>query len=154
MTEDKFQTELLELTPDWWQRFGKPILRIERACFGKMAYKSGVIKKDLRRPKNLTVMLRSGDQVIGFSYALIDGRSANIEDTAILPAFQGQGLIGILMDRVEQELKARGVKTVTRDAAIANGYADAVEHHYGAKVLKKRDHRSKYGPQRFFQIAL
>lgn len=155
MTADKFQTEILELTPDWWQRFGKPILRIERACFGKMAYKSGVLKKDLRRPKNLAVLLLSGTQIIGFSYALLEvGQRANIEDTAILPEFQGQGLIAVLMGRMEQELKASGVKTITRDSAIANGYADSVERHYGVRILKKRDHRSIYGPQRYFQIAL
>jgi hypothetical protein len=55
---------------------------------------------------------------------------------------------------LEREARRRGHHFITRDAAIANGYADAIDRAYRGRILERRDHPSEYGPQRYFKIAL
>lgn len=104
----------------------------------------------------LRMLLKSGNRIIGFSIVHPDRKQefyneggllkskfidsltrAEIEATFINAEFQGRGLVGKLMEAVEEELRARGFIEMYRRVRSDNGYADAVERHYGDRILSK-----------------
>lgn len=76
---------------------------------------------------------------IGFTAAYVHGDIAHIHMTGIRSDKRGQKLIGELMAKLEQELKNKNVHFIIRQARINDGYADAIERHYGERVVEKRD---------------
>lgn len=158
--------ELFQFNPYSWDQVKDDILRIEKACFGEKGYDEETFRKDFSKPSATVVLLKGSGIVIGYTYALPvnaerplrwleRNETALVESTAITPQYQHQGLVGELIGKLEDELRKKGFKFIERDAAIPNGYADTIEHHYGPqRIVKSRDHKSKYGPQRFFRIKL
>jgi len=69
-------------------------------------------------------------------------------------SYQGKGNVGALMKDLEEELRTRGVKWITRDSAVENGYADKIQKHYGERVVETRERMSPWGKQRHFKIEL
>jgi len=162
----QFTTELFQFTPQNWDSIEQDLLRIEDLAFEGKGYSEEIFRKDFARPEAIIVILRSPDhKIIGYSYALPvnieeperedeKNETANIDSTAILPEFQGKGLVGTLVGRVEDELRKRHFKFLEREAAAYNGYADSIQKHYQGRILDSHDIESKYGPQRFFRISL
>lgn len=163
---DGYRVDLFQFTPESWARVKGDILRIEQICFDGKGYSEETFEKDFSRPEAAVVILRNHTgKIIGYSYALPvnieepereeeKDETANIDSTAIHPDYQGQGLVGILIGKLEEELRKRGFKFIEREAVIGNGYADSIQRHYRDRVLGWRDQDSKYGPQRFFRIRL
>lgn len=144
---------------DHWSVIKDDIVRIERECFGDNGYSKARLKRDFEDPTSVVVLMEAAHEgrVIGYTYARPKEDSidtAEIYSTAILPAFQDRGYLGLMMGRLERELQHKGFKYIERDAAIENGYADSIEKHYGNRVVAKRDHGSVYGQQRFFVIDI
>ncbi len=93
----------------------------------------------------------------GFLIAVPDERvpgALYVEDTLIDAPFRGRGYVRLLGAALEREARRRGFGELTRDAAIANGYADAVERAYAGRVVARRDHGSPYGPQRYLRVRI
>ncbi|OLC54257.1 MAG: hypothetical protein AUH85_12160 [Chloroflexi bacterium 13_1_40CM_4_68_4] len=72
----------------------------------------------------------------------------------IAKRYRSKARVALLGRALEREANRRGYRYLTRDAAIANGYADAIERAYLGRVLERRDHPSPYGRQRYLKIAL
>lgn len=80
---------------------------------------------------------------------------AYVSNTVIHPEHQGKGLVGALMDKLEDALRGKGYTYLDRDSAVENGYAAKVERHYGDRVVTQaKAQESEYGSQRYFRIAL
>ncbi len=159
------QTEVLKFTPESWNKVKKDILRIEGECFGEEGYDEETFRKDFSKSSATIVLLRSSGLIIGYTYALSvnverplrwleRNETALVASTAITSDYQHRGLVRELIGKLEEELKGKGFKFIERDAAIANGYADSIQRHYGRRIVESHDHKSKYGPQRFFRIRL
>ena|SRR2546422_5635574 len=131
---------------------------MERREWGDKAFDFGYFRARLADPHAVIVVLRTARGVpAGFMIAVPDDASRGalfIEDTLIAKRYRGKGHVALLGRAIEREGKARGYRYLTRDAAVANGYADAIERTYRGRVLERRDHPSPYGKQRYFKIAL
>lgn len=104
--------------------------------------------------------------IVGFSCAIPEGKldpereaesreTAHIVDTAIETSYQGCGLIGLLMEVLERELRSAGYLYLEREAAIANGYAAKIERAYAGRILEQDGpFESEWGLQIFFRIRL
>ncbi len=96
--------------------------------------------------------------VSGFTGARIysaEPTLANIGLTAIRSEDRGKKLVAELIGRLESELKTRGVTHITRQARVADGYADAIERHYGDRIVEKAEMPETVGDlKRSFKIML
>ena len=96
-----------------------------------------------------------GPLLIGYTQAEPRGRGTYyIANTAIAKSHQGRGLVKLLMQRLYDDMRAAGARFIERDAAIANGYADAVVRAHGPDIVETFDHDSEYGPQRFIRMRV
>jgi GNAT superfamily N-acetyltransferase len=128
---------------------------MERREWGDQAFDEAYFRERLADPAAVVVVLRTAaGRVAGFQIAVADGDSLYVEDTLIAKPHRGKGYVAMLARALEREARRRGYRFVTRDAAIANGYADAIERAYGNRIVERYDHPSEYGPQRYFKIAL
>jgi len=138
-----------------WIGIREQIMAIEDATFNNTGYGEGMMENLFEDQNNLNYLLKDSDgKIIGYTQALIDGDSAYIMNTAIKPEYQGKGNVGALMKDLELELRTRGVKWITRDSAVENGYADKIQKHYGERVVETRERMSPWGKQRHFKIEL
>lgn len=146
MKENLNQTGLIAstfvYTPESWAKIADKIAFIDSIAFGNGASLESVrdtfSKPNFGESDLLTVVLYSENgEAIGYSQALQYWTkvSAKIVRTAIAPGYQGRGLVGKLMDKMEYELKTRGVETLRRKVRIKNGYADAIRRHYKDRIL-------------------
>ena len=110
--------------------------------------------------RNLNYILKDpqGDKVIGYVSVMFqsNNETAHIMNVAIVPEHQGKGNVGVLMQKMEEALKNRGVKYLTRDSAVENGYADKIQKHYADRIIKDKvyEQMSPWGIQRHFEIEL
>jgi ribosomal protein S18 acetylase RimI-like enzyme len=107
-------------------------------------------------PRNLNYLLKdfTTEKIVGYTCASVHGDGAYIMNTAISKEWQNRGKVAVLMRRLEEELKSRGVEYITRDSAVENGYADKIQKYYGDKIIETRDRESPWGLQRYFKIRI
>lgn len=153
------------LRPEEWPEVKRAVVAIERACFARGAYTERQLEEDFTKRCNVAVVLTLHEMLVGYTVAQPKVRwfmwrapvawdTAYVMNTAVVPEWQGQGLVAMLGAALDDELRRRGYRFVERDAAVENGYADKLMRAYAGRVLARRDHASKYGPQRFMRIAL
>ena len=155
----EFTAGLFQPTQAAWSAIAPEIIEIERLCFGGKGWSAQRLEKEFLSRSSTVVILRNTEKTpIGFSLAqpdMYNGKSAYIWTTDIHPRYQGQNLVGKIMDTMEDSLRKLGFLYVTRNAAVPNGYADKIERHYKDRIVQKRDEISEeFGPQRFFKIKL
>jgi GNAT superfamily N-acetyltransferase len=131
---------------------------LELAEWGRQAFPLEYFVDRLADEDAVVLVLRAPDRsVAGFLIAApddaVDG-ALYVEDTLVAKAFRGRRLVALLGDALEREARRRGYRELTRDARIANGYADAIERAYAGRIVERRDHPSEYGPQRYLRIAI
>ncbi len=138
-----------------WNSIAARIDEIENDCFGAGAFAPDELRRAFNAARNLAVLLWDGDLLIGYTQAEPRrGGTYYIANTAIAKRHQGRGLVQLLMQRLYADVRAEGGRFIERDAAIANGYADAVLRAHAADVLETFDHDSEYGPQRFIRMRV
>ncbi len=145
---------------DQWSTIWPSISKLEDDCFPGKGLGEEYLQGVFEDPNNLIVLLKSGSEIIGFSCGIPDKENPDtlyIETTEITPSQQSKGLVSQLMTKLEDEARRRGFLFITRDAEIANGYADKIVKNYSDRIIESHDHESEYsmgGMQRFFKIAL
>jgi len=131
---------------------------MERHEWGAQAFDPGYFRARLADPRSVVLVLRTPRRAVaGFMIATPDDdvpRALFVEDTLIAKRHRGKRRVALLARALEREANRRGYRYLTRDAAIANGYADAIDRAYAGRILERRDHPSPYGRQRYFKIAL
>ncbi len=164
-----------KVTP--WSVLRDEFIAVEHLAFGQeLSFDDTTIDNDMQHPGTVAVLMRDSttQELVGFVYArptLVvyperhperDGSrdTAYICDTALLPNYQGHGLVGALVTRLEEELEHRDYKFIERDSSDAKNpgsnesYADKVRKNYSDRIVKEEKHESAFGPQVFFRIRL
>lgn len=162
MSKEKLDTPLISCLHfntrfDKWGQVAQDIVEIERECFGDNGWSPETLEKEFMKAENIAVYVLEEMQNIIVGYTIAeprDKKTAYVSSTAIRPEWQKRGYLGLMMGRLERELKYRGFNYMERDASIDNGYADSIEKHYGDRVVDKNDHDSDFGRQRFFRIDI
>ena len=156
-------TTVFVYTPDSWAKIADDIARIDLHAFADPSsdirehVRDGFSRPNFDNPELLTVLLQSETgSVIGYSQAeqFWTHVSARIVRTALAPEYQGHGLVGSLMGKMEAELKDRGVTVVMRKVRINNGYAEAIRRHYGERIVKDYTDGIRTAEERCFVIKI
>ncbi len=142
-------------SPNSWTDVREQIMAVEDEAFNHTGYEEGMMKSLFEDDHNLNYLLKNADgKIIGYTQVNVHGESAYIMNTAIAPEHQGKGYVGELMRNLEEELRARGVKWITRHSAVDHGYADKIQRHYGDRIVETQERMSPWGAQRYFKIKL
>ena len=155
---NNFIAEFYDPKVSSWENIKDKIFFIEQEAFGDKAFSTIELSKDFQDKKNTVILLKQPDSgfVVGFTYAEpLDIDTAYICDTVIQKDFRNKGLIKILMDCLEEELKNRGYKYIEREVVIGNDYANNIMKHYKDRIVKQSEpHESTWGSQIRFRIKL
>ncbi|MFZ2188770.1 MAG: hypothetical protein WAV73_04375 [Candidatus Moraniibacteriota bacterium] len=160
-----FKSELYDPCKISWDEIKETVFDLIRTNCGEEIFNDPYFTKEVietlfNDPQSIVVLLRSAEKkIIGYQLAVPDseqpeGTASYIYATDIYPEFQGKSLVEKLSKLTEDEMKRRGYQFMTRDSAIYNGYALAIEKAYGDRIIEKKNHRSDYGAQRYFKIKL
>lgn len=152
----------LFLSGENWDSFKSELITLVIECFPEYEFTTQSLEQMFTKTfsNDLIVLLQNKENMnlVGFSVAHINIHKpdvANIELTGVAKEARGHKLVGELLSRLEEELKQRGVKFLTRGSRINDGYADAIERHYGERVIEKRDSvDGRSNPIRRFKIQL
>lgn len=140
-----------------WRELGPRMLELERQEWGPRAFSEREMRWQLTNRDAVVMTTWEGPALVGFAVAgsaWTEGR-ASLLNVLIDPAYRGKGLVWPLIAAVERELITRGIRELEIDARVENGFADAVERHYGSRgTVIEQDHPSPYGPQRTIRVAL
>jgi hypothetical protein len=159
-SEPKVVTELYNASETSWDEIWPTISKLEDECFPGKGLGEEHLKDIFTNKDSIVVLLKQGSGIIGFTCGVPDEDDAEamyIETTEITPSEQGKGHVVHMMSLLEQECRNRGYKFITRDAEVANGYADKITKNYAGRIIESHDHESEYsmgGMQRFFKIRL
>ena len=160
-----------------WDTIKEDILGVELSAFGEEeAFGEDMLERDFRDTDSVIVLMRDVklDRIVGFTYAkpvtktypedfperVPSKDTAYVYDTALEKEYQGKGLVGSLLAKLDEELVRRGFSFVERDSAnYAEGgeketYADKIRRNYKDRIVYEESHDSEYGPQVFFRIRL
>lgn len=138
-----------------WKLFGESIYGIEKSLFGDKSLAEDWLRSDINDLKTMLVLLKDDNSIVGFTYAVPESEEiARIVDTTIAKKYQGRGMVVKLINCLEEELKRRGYKYMTRDAMVENGYADKIEKNYSSRIVEMWNLDSQWGKQRHFKIKI
>jgi acetyltransferase (GNAT) family protein len=140
-----------------WRELGPRMLELERQEWGARAFSEREMRSQATNKDAVVATTWSGRAFIGFAVAGPGWASdrATLFNVLIDPVYRGQGRVWPLIAKVERALAARGMRELDIDARIDNGFANAVERHYGSRAtVVDPDHPSPYGPQRTIRVAL
>lgn len=144
----------------YWGIIKKSIVSLEHEAFGDASFTAEQLEADFFDSNATWALLLNEEDVVGFTYTKrtedFDGQPvAFIWDTVIAELWRHKGLVGVLMDALEAELKKAGYVYIEREAAVASGYAERISKHYHGRILEEgQPHDSKWGQQKFFRIRL
>jgi hypothetical protein len=154
--EEKFGIQRFKPSVSGWHEIKNKILEIEYSAFKEKGYSEAELEEFFVEAKNIIILLKNDkDEIVGYTLAWPKSKEeAYIESTAIDETQQNKKLVGRLIGSLEEELKKRGYKFISRDSIISNGYADKISRFYGKRIIDTYDHDSDWGPQRYFKISL
>ncbi len=160
LDNQKISAEVYHYSPEQWDRVKPDVFELL-----KSANSEGITnqtKEDYEKYFTvddsywLRVLLKNAGKIIGFTLVHPEQKQrfnsdngvlkselynsstmAEVETTYIAKEFQHRGLVGKLMSTAEEELRARGFNEMYRRVRSDNGYADAIERHYGDKIASK-----------------
>ncbi len=149
------EVKIEKYQPKSWMDIREQIMSIEDAAFNSAGFGERMMEGLFEDERNINYLLKdSEEKIIGYTQVCVRGDTAYIMNTAIAPEYQGKGNVAVLMNNLENELKSRGIKWITRDTAVENGYADKIQKNYGDRIVETREQMSPWGPQRHFRIKL
>jgi GNAT superfamily N-acetyltransferase len=148
------ETSSFEAVSSEWSDIEEEIMEIEQHAFEGKGYTKELMKSLCNNPENITIFLKDGEKIVGYSVA--EKRSDEtlyVSSTALLPSHQGKGYVKFLMDRLDEEALKRGFRNYERDARSDNGYADSLEKNYTV-IEKGEDKKTAYGTQRYLAVEI
>ncbi|MBX4191953.1 GNAT family N-acetyltransferase [Candidatus Parcubacteria bacterium] len=159
---EDFETSIL--TPENFEKFKVGLVDLMVDCFPQYdmsrEFADQIISRQFKGELEVVALLieKTNNQLIGFSKAHIYSDHpdiANIEFTGITSKKRGQKLVGLVIQKLEDELRNRNVQFVRRQSRIKDGYADAVERHYKDRIVETKESESgQTDPKRYFKIKL
>ena len=139
-----------------WHAFGERMLELERAEWRERAFSREEVRRQATSARSVVATIEQDGELVGFAVAMPEApERATLNNVLIDRAHRGKGLVWRMLAALERELRERGYEALVIDARIDNGFADAVEEHYGASAtVLAPDHPSEYGPQRTIEVTL
>ena len=153
----RVQVEAIDDIPQKWDSIKEEVLKIEAECFGDESLAEEDFQEIFQSNDAILALLKKGKQTIGFTFG---GPDENEEDTltiystAITLAEQGKGYVAPLIQKLEDEARAKGYAFISRHAAKYNGYAEKIQKNYGDRIVDSYNNDSQLGPQQYFKIKL
>ena len=98
------------------------IEQIDIACF-PIPWQLHAFETEMKNRYAAYFVARRGSKVIGYVGGWLVGGEGHITSVAVLPASQGNGVGGRLMEEIIAELKRRGAKIISLEVRESNGYA-------------------------------
>lgn len=158
-----YQAQEYKPNPETWEAIKGDIVALHRSSFPEIEDLEEKIKRGFNDKDSTAVLLYDTEagkpkKLIGYSFAIpmpyrdsIQHRNiptAAIDSTVIEEGYRGQGLVGLLMEQMEETLRRKGYEQMERSVVTYNGYADKVERHYSSRILQKplslRSDRKKF----------
>jgi ribosomal protein S18 acetylase RimI-like enzyme len=140
-----------------WRELGPRMVELERQEWGARAFSEREMRWQATNKHAVVATIWDGPKLIGFAIggpAWTDGR-ATLLNVLIDPEYRGRRLVWPLIAEVERGLAAERIRELEIDARVDNGFADAVERHYGSRAtVVEQDHPSPYGLQRTIRVRL
>jgi len=153
--------KVFDLAKHTWRDICQDLLNIENTVFGDKA--DPELSSFFQNQDTVAVLLyeQKNNRIIGYIFAFPDTNDdpqtvAHVDSVALLPEYQGKGLVVALNRRLEEELIEKGYQFITMHVMIVNGYSEKIAKNYVERIVDSRDIISKYGhgPQRYFKIKL
>lgn len=154
LTQD-VTAEVFKYTPENWEEIRDDVEHLARYARSERLFSTDNIAEwlkgefELEDPDLIRILLKKGGRVIGFSLAsrswsysdeqkkfVPSNSTAEINTTVISKDYQGKGLIGTVMEKMEEELRTRGFTEMKRFSRSTKGYADAIKRHYRDRVTR------------------
>ncbi len=151
-------------------KIARKLEEVEALNFGPEGFTADFIARDLFRVGGVAVLLLDDGVVVGYTAAMnarkayewshhYRGRSfddaAYISNSSIHPDYQHKGYIWLMMEKLEEGLRAMGYQFLDRDTKSDLGYADKVIARYGDRVVfAKEPENTMWGHQRYIRIRL
>ncbi len=118
------------------------IVLLEQRAFPVGPYTRRMLEHVFRNPQAFSFVAIDDGKVAGYVVALPLGvESADIESIAVDPANQGNGTGGLLLDAIEQEMKARGFSSSVLEVRDRNTQAINFYRKHGYEII---EHMPKY----------
>lgn len=156
--EPPFSASALSGSPGLWRSVWIGAIRLECEAFGSRAFRPAVLGNVFSQPAHVVVLLRDSRSRL-FGFALAEpvrerASSAYLTDVVVDERCRGKKLVGVLLSELETALATRSYEYLELDAMVSNGFAGALERHYGDRIVESRGHGSSYGPQRYLRIRI
>lgn len=114
------------------------IMEVERACFRQVWAPEQYANELLDRASSYCLVARSAGRVIGTAAMTVVETEAHITSLAVRPPFQGRGLGNLLLQRLLDYARRRGVETITLEVRVSNAPALHLYRKHGFRVLGRR----------------
>lgn len=149
-------TNVIESSVEGASKYFSDIKRINTEVFPHDAFDDVEIKESLEHPQSVLAVVKSRDEVVGYGLAVPTNKphTAHIVSQALLPEFQGRGIVAALSQALEGELKEKGILFITREAKVSGGYAEKVRKAYEGRILAEENTENKVGEAVAFTIEL
>ena len=146
-----YQAQEYKPDPKTWEEIKDDIFALHRSSFPEIEDLEQKLQRGFNDKDNTAVLLydmAAGEpkKLIGYSFAIpmpyrdpIQRKNiptAAIDSTVIEEGYRGKGLVGLLMEQMEEILRRRGYEQMERSVVTYNGYADKVGKHYGSRILQ------------------
>jgi predicted GNAT family acetyltransferase len=148
----RIKAELVK--PGDWEKLRDQIMEIERLAFDGRGYSEFHLRQEFSEERNIVIVLRDGDRVIGYSTALPMSRDElHVSSTAIHPDYQGRGLVSDLLYAMDVEATRQGYRYYQREANHGNGYAEKLKRNYEV-IDEGKPYNSPLGTQQSIKVVI
>jgi ribosomal-protein-alanine N-acetyltransferase len=89
----------------------RTICRIETESFGAQAWSPEIFREYARRSPDLFLVARIGREIVGYSIAYTERRTAELDSLAVSPKFRRQGVATTLLDATLRKARISGAST-------------------------------------------
>ncbi|MGA2134697.1 MAG: ribosomal protein S18-alanine N-acetyltransferase [Bryobacteraceae bacterium] len=113
-----------------------PVLRIERASFGREAWPRGDFLEYRRECRDWFVVAKLGGRIAGYMIACPEKRGAEIASIAVHPDYRRRGVADALMRHMLGVLEAAGVRRVELMVRVDNPAAVKLYRSLGFRRLR------------------
>ncbi|MDQ1289895.1 MAG: [ribosomal protein S18]-alanine N-acetyltransferase [Actinomycetota bacterium] len=128
----------------WWDV--ERILPVERSLFGPTAWTAEAFWSELAHPATRWYVVAEDDDgnLLGYGGLMVTGAEADVQTVAVVPAAQGRGVGGRLLDALLDEAARRGATSVMLEVRADNPTAAGLYRRAGFEQISIR--RRYYQP--------
>ncbi len=123
----------------WTEQDVQMLAETERACFAD-PWSQEMLQTEMSYSAACGVIAEEDGQMIGFAYGKIYFEEGELYKIGILPNLRGKGVGKALYKFWEEQIKARGGRTVFLEVRVSNASAIGLYTKEGYKQTRVREH--------------